>query len=244
MVEAHVEHLRYLEERSEVPREQRSFVLLQPKVAAGALFLPGEGSGTDEVEALAEAFHARGRTVMASALALRSLDHPGRSPQYWETCADEAEVRYDMLSHYTDGITVVGVGVSALIALHLATRRRVDAVVALFPVFDASPGWMQRLQGALRRLLRREEEIPHTWSGQRRNAASAGREAAGKIQVPLFVVAEDRHDRSEAARSAQTAAKLEGRAATKVRLLSVEVASARTLPREIVEDMLNFARRA
>ena len=243
LVEAHLEHLRYLEERSEVPRHQRSFVLLQPKLTAGALFLPGEGAGTDEVERLAAAFHARGHTVLASALALRSLDHPGRSPQYWQTCADEAEVRYDMLAHYTDRITVVGVGVSALIALHLATRKRVDAVVALFPVFDTAPSWLQRLQGALQRLLRREEAIPHTWGAQRRIAGTAGREAADRISVPLYMVVEDRRDRSEAARSAQTAQKLEGRATTRVRLLPPEVASARALPQDVLDDILNFTRR-
>jgi esterase/lipase len=243
LVEAHLDHLRYLEERSEVPRQQRSFAFLQAQPTDGALFLPGEGAGTDEVERLAEAFHQRGHSVLASALALRSLDHPGRSPQYWQTCADEAEVRYDMLAHFADRIIVVGVGVAALIALHLATRRRVDAVVALFPVLEGNPGWMQRMQSALRRLLRREEEVPRTWSGQRSDASRAARDAVDRITVPLFVVIEDRDDRSDAGRSAQAAAKLEARATTRVRRVPAAAASARALPPDLIDEMLAFTRR-
>ena len=79
--------------------------------------------------------------MLASNLAYRTLDQPLRSPQYWQTCADEAQNRYDILTHYATRVGVVGVGMSALVALHLASVRRVSEVVALFPTLGSEAGW-------------------------------------------------------------------------------------------------------
>jgi esterase/lipase len=242
LIEAHAQHLRHLEDIAEVPRPQRSQLYLQGHPTEALLLLPGEGSGCDELQAMAEFFFKRGFTVLASNLAYRTLDQPLQSPQYWQTCADEAQNRYDILTHYATRVGVVGVGMSALVALHLAAVRRVSEVVALFPTLGSEAGWRERLRATLRRLVLRDTRTPRGWAHQRQLAAHAAHEHVSRLAVPLFVVVEDRHDRTEAGRSAAAAQKLGGRAATQVRVVPAGTA-ARDLPAGVVDDILAFLRR-
>ena len=244
LVEAHAQHLRHLEDIAEVPRPQRSFLLLQPRPTDSVLLLPAELSSCEELLPLAEALHGRGWGVLASNLAYRALDRPGHSPTYWQTVADEAENRYDVIAHYAPQVAVIGVGMGALLALHVATTRRVSAVVALFPTFGSESTWLERLRATLRRIVLRDTSTPHGWKHQRQLAAHAAHEAAGKVSVPLYLLVEDRKDRSEAARSAGAAQKLVHRAATQVRTLRPgEAASIRSLPPAVLDEIYAFLRR-
>lgn len=244
LVETHFQHIRHMEEIAQVPRHQRTLLQLQSRPGDTLLLLPGEGTGADELQALAETFFKRGWAVMATNLAFRVLDTPGHSPTYWQTCADEAATRYDVLEHYSTRTAVLGVGLAALVALHLATMRRVSDVVALFPTLDGDPTWVERLRGSIRKLLRREDSMPRTWPEQRRLAARVARTTAEMISVPLYVLTEDRSDRSERGRAARAAQRLVQRAATKVRVLRPnEAASVRDLPPAVVDDILTFLRR-
>jgi hypothetical protein len=244
LVETHFQHIRYMEEIAEVPRHQRTMLQLQPRPGDTLLLLPGEGAGADELFGLADHFYRRGWAVMATNLAFRVLDVPGRSPIYWQTCVDEAANRYDVLAHYSTRIAVVGVGMAAVVALQLATMRRVSEIVALFPALDGDESWMARLRASIGKLLRREEHLPRTWPEQRRLAARSARATAASVGVPLYVVTEDRSDRSERGRAAQAAQKLVHRAATKVRALRPnEASSVRDLSPSILDEILNFLRR-
>ncbi len=242
LVEAHAQHIRHLEDIAEVPRPQRSQLWLQGRLTDALLLLPGEGAGCDQLQSMGEYFFKRGFTVLATNLAYRTLDQPQRSPQYWQTCADEAQNRYDMLAHYSSRIGVVGVGMSALLALHLASARRVSEVVALFPTLGAEASWLERLRRTLRRVVLRDTRMPRGWAHQRELAAHVAREHAARLTVPLYVVVEDRHDRSEAARSATLAHKLASRAATQLRLVSSGTAP-NSLPGAVQEEILAFLRR-
>jgi len=244
LVEAHAQHLRHLEDIAQVPRPQRSLLLLQPRPAESVLLLPAEQSGCEDLLPLAEALHGRGWGVLASNLAYRSLDSPGHSPTYWQTVADEAENRYDVIAHYATQVAVVGIGMGALLALHLAATRRVAAVVALFPTFGTESTWFERLRTTLRRIVLRDTSTPHGWKHQRQLAAHAAQEAAGKVSVPLYLLAEDRKDRSESARSARAVQRLAHRAATQVRMLRPgESASIRDLPPAVLDEIFTFLRR-
>ena len=86
LIEAHGQQLRYMEDIAQVPRHQRSLLLLQPRPSDAVLLLPAEGNGCDQVQPLAEQLHKRGFTVLATNLSMRTLDQPGRSPSYWQTC--------------------------------------------------------------------------------------------------------------------------------------------------------------
>ena len=66
----------------------------------------------------------------------------------------------------------------------------------------------------------RDTRMPRGWAHQRQLAAHAAREQAARLTVPLYVVVEDRQDRSEAGRSASLAHKLAGRAATQVKVVA------------------------
>jgi esterase/lipase len=244
LIEAHGQHLRHMEEIAQVPRHQRSQLLLQPRPTDAVLILPGEGSGCDELQTIGEAFYRRGFTVLATNLAFRSLERPAYTPAYWQTCLDEAENRYDILQHWSTRIAIIGAGLAGLIALHLAVTRRPSEIVALFPAFASEANWLARLRATLRRLVLRDDRPPQDWGHQRTLVTRSAREALGKISVPLFVVAEDRKDRSEMGRSSQVAQRLVHRAATQVRVLRPgEAASLRDLSPGVIDEMLAFLRR-
>jgi pimeloyl-ACP methyl ester carboxylesterase len=243
LVEAHAQHLRHLEEIAQLPRPQRSILILQARPTESVLLLPDELSTCEDLEPLAEWLAGRGFAVLASNLAYRTLDRRGHSPTYWQTVADEAENRYDILAHYSTRIAVVGVGMGALLALHLAVARRTSAVAALFPTFGSEPGWFERFRLSLRRLVRRDSSPPSGWKYQRRQAAHAAHEAADKVPVPLFLLIENRQDRSDAARSARVAQKMVHRAATVVRTLGPgESAGVRELSPASLEELHAFLR--
>lgn len=232
-----------MEEIAGVPRHQRSTLFLQPRPTDAILLLPGERSGADEMAGLAETFYKRGFTVLTSSLSFRNLDQPGHSPRYWQTCADEAENRYDILAHFSTRVVLLGVGMAALIALHVAATRRASHVLALLPALGSEEGWLERLRWTLRRLVLRDRRTPPGWTHQRRLAAQHARDAIHRLQVPLFVLAEDRSDRTEAGRSARITGKLVHRAATRVRVLRPgEAASVRDLPPAVVDELITFVR--
>ena len=241
LLSAHVEQLRMMEEHLDVPVDGRSFALLQGRIAAGALLLPGEREGCERLRSLSEHLHAEGFTVLASTLSYRTLDRIGVSPTYWQTCLDEAENRYDMLDHYASRIAVVGVGLGAAVALHLASRKRVYAVGAVFPVLDAAVGFSDSCRALLRRVLPRTTRGPMSWPLQRRTAA---RQAQGKIGAPVVVVAEERRDRSDAARSLRAVREL--MAHRPLQLLLVPEAgpvAPDALPSEILAQLVAFLKR-
>jgi hypothetical protein len=207
--------------------------------------LPDERSGVDELMGLAESFYRVGFTVLASSLSFRTLDQSAHGPKYWQTCADEAENRCDILAHFSTRVALMGVGTAALIALHVAAARRVSHVLALHPALGSQEGWVDRLQWALRRLVRRDQRMPPGWPHQRRLVAQRARDVLHGLQVPLYVLTEERHDRTEAGRSAHLAGKLVHRAATRVRVLRPgEAAPVRDLPPAVVDEMLAFLRQA
>lgn len=244
LIETHVQHMRHLEEIAQVPRQQRSQLRLQQRPADSVLLLPAEGMSAEELEPLGEALHKRGFAVLNTSLAFRTLDHPGRSPIYWQSCADEAENRFDVLAHYSTSVSILGVGLAGLVALQVAAARPVNAVVALFPTLDADLTVGEKLRAAMRRLFKREEPVPRTWPQQRKAAARTANSVLTGNPVPLYVLAEDRSDRTEPGRASQVARKLGSRPDTKVRLLRPgEAVRVRDLPPSAFDDILNFLRR-
>ncbi|MFQ5601329.1 MAG: hypothetical protein ACE5G2_12360 [Candidatus Krumholzibacteriia bacterium] len=242
LVKAHVDQLRMIEERAAVPEQERSFLFLQPRVVPGILMIPGEGEGCAGLHHLGERFHRRGFAVLASSLSYRVLGQPGRSPFYWQTCLDETEGRYDMLQHYASRIAVLGVGFGATMALHLATSRRVSSVLALFPTLHASLGLRERFEAVLRRLMPRQK-TPPGWSMQRRMATENAREKADRLGTRILVIAEERHDRSEAGRSVRVAQRLLASRAAELRLVPPTQPDSRLeLPPELLEELITFAR--
>jgi esterase/lipase len=242
LIEAHGQQLRYMEDIAQVPRHQRSLLLLQPRPSEAVLLLPAEGNGADQVQPLAEQLHKRGYTVLATNLSMRTLDQAGRSPNYWQTCLDEAENRYDMLVHWSTRIAVIGVGFAAILAFHLAATRRPNGVLGFFPTFDEESTW-QRLTAKLRRWVLRDTRPRTGWAHQRVLATRSGRETLGKVSVPMFVLAEDRNDRSPAGRSALAARKLGQRSGTTVRVLRPgESAGVRDLSPALLDEVLGFLR--
>jgi pimeloyl-ACP methyl ester carboxylesterase len=243
LLRAHVEQLRMSEGRLGVPESERSFTLLHERIAPGVLLLPGEGQGCHDLEALGRRLHRAGFGVLASSLAYRQLGRPGTSPTYWQTCLDEAENRFDMLNHFASRIAVVGAGLGAAMALHIARRRRTSAVVGLFPVLDAKLGMHERLQTALQALLPRRRRRPASWSMQRRLATQSIHKTAEPPRVPVLVIAAERDAGSDAARSLRAVHRLAQRGAAEVVVVPSGTASPADLPESAVESLLGFLKK-
>jgi hypothetical protein len=187
-------------------------------------------------------FHRAGFSVLGTSLAYRELERAGYAPQYWQTCLDESLQRYDMLSHCATHMLVLGVGLGATIGLHVALERKVAGLIALFPKLHADLALRERVRIALRRILPRRDG-PAAWPVQRRFAADAGREAATKLGVPMFVVVESKTANREEARSARTAQRLLARRAEDLREVPGVQASPAQLPELVLEEIARFARR-
>ncbi len=243
LLRAHVEQLRMSEGRLGVPEAERSFVLLQERVAPGVLLLAGEAQGTSELEMLGRRLHRAGFGVLASSLAYRELGRPGTSPSYWQTCMDEAESRFDMLNHFASRIALVGTGLGAALALHLARRKRVGAVVGLFPVLDANVGMHERLRTALRALLPRRNKRPVAWSMQRRLATEGIHKSKQQPDVPILMLAEERGDRGDAGRSLRYVRRLAQRGAAELVLVPAGATSPAALPESAMDTLLDFLKK-
>ncbi len=240
LLNAHVEQLRMVEGRLGVAEPARSFLLLQDRVAPGVLLLPGEDEGCQNLHGLAARLHRAGFGVLASSLAYRTLGQPGRSPFYWQTCLDESENRYDMLNHYASRIAVLGAGLGAAMALHLASRKRVSAVVGLFPVLDAKVGASDRLRTALRALVPRLFKSPAAWALQRRLATDGVRKTTSRVGAPVLVIAEEGGDRGDAGRTLRFVRRLTQHGAAELHLVPPGASSPETLPEDAIDKLLNF----
>ncbi len=238
LLQAHVEQMRLLEARLDIPEAGRSFLLLQDKSAPSVLMLPGEGQNCAGLHALGSRLHRAGFGVLASSLAYRSLERPGLSPFYWQTCLDEAENRYDMLNHYATRIAVVGVGLGAAIALHLATRKRLNAVVTLFPVLDARLGATDRLRTMMRNVAPRLFKSPPQWTMQRRLATEGVHKATSQFGAPILVLTEEHNQQGDAGRSLRFIKQLTERGGAQLQVVPAGVTEA--LPDAAIDTLLAF----
>lgn len=242
LLESHVHQLQMIEERVGVPPEQRSFLLLQKRPGPGILLLPGESESCDSLRSVARYFHRAGLNVLCSSLSYRILDVSGQSPTFWQTCIDEARNRYDMLCHCSNRLSILGVGMSAAVALELASSVRFQSMLALFPVFHADVALSERLKNVARKVFPAWVKSRPDWSSQREMLTSVARRKARKSSLPLYVVAEERKDRTEAGRSARFSESLTANAA-KVRLVpATQATSPSKLPEAVLEELTKFVR--
>ena len=238
LLKAHVEHMRLFETRIDIPEAGRSFLRLQDRSAPSVLVLAGESQDCSGLQTLGSRLHRAGFGVLASSLAYRSLDRPGLSPFYWQTCLDEAENRYDMLNHYATRIAVIGFGLGAAIALHLATRKRVNAVVGVFPILDAKLGATDQLRTMMRNLAPRLFKTPPKWTMQRRLATAGVQKATSQFGAPILVLVEERSQKGDAGRSLRFVKQLTERGGAQ--LQTVPAGAADALPDATIDTMLAF----
>jgi len=229
------------EERLGLEEAEQSFLLLQDRPAPAVLILAGEGEGCRRLRELGSALHAAGFGVLATSLAYRTSGST-EGPRFWQTCLDEAENRYDMLNHYASRISILGVGLGAAMALHVASRKRVSSIAALFPVLDAHLGTGQTLRRALRSLLPRRFWKPLTWPVQRRLATEGVRKAMSQFTSPLLVVADEKRGRNDSGRTLRFVQHLVDRGVVRLHVVSQDDPGPDTLSKADVDTLIQFLR--
>ncbi|MDR3621879.1 MAG: alpha/beta fold hydrolase [Paludisphaera borealis] len=97
------------------------------------LILHGLGGGPYELQPLTEAVAASGREVRAPVLPGHDGPGPAMPSSSWPDWTRCAEAWYDDTASETAPAAVVGFSTGAMIALHLASRRKVDRLILLAP---------------------------------------------------------------------------------------------------------------
>ena len=242
LIEAHASQLETVEKRAGINENNRSLLLLQNRVSPEIMLLAGEGAGTDELRPIARFFHRAGFNVLCTTLAWRDYERPGYSPTFWQTCLDESSNRFDMLQVYSNHVTVLGCGLSAALMVHLANDKKIHRMIALFPALHADVSFRERFQFALRRWIPSTRKDPPKWNMQRRMAADLARGRAKKMKIPILLIVEDLHDKSELGRSAATAEQLFAGRSDIVKRVPSAQASPRLLPQLILEKLVESSR--
>ncbi len=97
------------------------------------LMLHGLGGGPYELQPLIDAVAASGREVRAPVLPGHDGPGPRMPASSWLDWTRRAEAWYDDMASEEAPAAVVGFSTGAIIALHLASRRKVDRLVLLAP---------------------------------------------------------------------------------------------------------------
>lgn len=97
------------------------------------LILHGLGGGPYELQPLTDAIEASGREVRAPVLPGHDGPGPSMPSSSWPDWTRRAGTCYDDLVSGAEPAAVVGFSTGAMIALHLASRRKVDRLVLLAP---------------------------------------------------------------------------------------------------------------
>lgn len=97
------------------------------------LMLHGLGGGPYELQPLIDAVEASGREVRAPVLPGHEGPGPRMPASSWRDWTSSAEAWYDDMASADAPAAVVGFSTGAMIALHLASRRKVDRLVLLAP---------------------------------------------------------------------------------------------------------------
>ena len=242
LIEAHADQLEIIEKRAGIAENNRSVLLLQNSISPGILLLAGEAAGTEDLRPIARFFHRAGFNVLCTTLAWRDRERPAYSPTYWQTCLDESLNRFDMLQVYSNNVTVLGCGLSAALMMHLAAEKKVHSLIALFPTLHADVSFRERFKHTLRKWFPRGRKDPPGWNMQRRMTADLARERAKKLEIPILLVVEDLHDKSELGRSAATAEQLFSSRSDSVKRVPSAQASPRLLPQLVLEHLVGFVR--
>ncbi len=126
------------------------------------LVLHGLGGGPYELQPLIDALAASGRSVRAPVLPGHDGAGPSMPPSSWPDWTRCAEAWYDDTASEAAPAVVVGFSTGAMIALHLASRRKVDRLVLLAPFLAIRHARLLpfRPAGLLRVLARWAPEIP------------------------------------------------------------------------------------
>lgn len=126
------------------------------------LMLHGLGGGPFELQPLIDAVEASGREVRAPILPGHEGPGPRMPASAWRDWTRCAEAWYDDMSSVEAPATVVGFSTGAMIALHLASRRKVDRLVLLAPFLAIRHTGKLPFQpaGLLRFVARWAPEIP------------------------------------------------------------------------------------
>jgi len=148
--------------------------------------LHGLGGGPYELQPLIDAVAASGRDVLVPILPGHDGPGPSMPSSSWQEWTRSAEALFDETASPIAPASVVGFSTGAIIALHLAARRKVDRLVLLAPFLAIRHTARLPLRPApvLRLLARYMPEIPRRGPAVR--DPEARRAAAGLDRFRTF----------------------------------------------------------
>jgi carboxylesterase len=175
LLESFYESQLFMEKRNGIPRENRSFLLLQERESLCCLLIHGAGGSPEEMRMLGERLFKLGYTIYGLRLPL----YESSSDQYklgsvqrafgrharkgkgeqdgtgctWSSCLSVAEVILDTLLSYTTHIYIIGFSFGATIAVNLLQKYPVSGLVLISPAIFAVPTARHMTFQLLRKVL-------------------------------------------------------------------------------------------
>ena len=105
--------------------------LLKGTNGIGVLLIHGFSASPHEVRELAEYLNARGYTVYAPLLTGHGTNPEALKYVTWQDWEWDANNAYDYIKAYTDRVVVGGVSLGGALAIHIATKQEVEAVISI-----------------------------------------------------------------------------------------------------------------
>ncbi len=175
-----------LEEHRGVPPENRSFIGIQENSRSACLLVHGVSSTPADLRPLAEYLHANGLTVYLLLLPGYGLAGEGPSRIMWRASLQEIKLRYRFLRRLHRQVHLVGYGLGAALAIHLARQEAVTSLILLAPALIPRVNIVERL------LLRlKVHRLPGLrprlgWRPEELEAMESARSQISRLRLPVY----------------------------------------------------------
>jgi carboxylesterase len=196
----------YIERKTGVPDNERSFLLLQERESLCCMLIHGGGGSPHEMRLLGNHLYKHGYTVYGIRLPLGNI-HNG-TPDFtsvrsafqwkkrvndslarsWSSCLSMSEIALETLLDYTANTYVIGFSFGGTIALNVLKRYPVRGAVLIAPALVPLATTRSLVFKALRRVLPLVAQRVAPREDTILDLAERTRASLGSIQQPILVI--------------------------------------------------------
>jgi esterase/lipase len=184
-----------LEERRGIPPAHRSFIGIQEGARAACLLVHGVLGSPADLRPLAEHLHASGLTVYLQLLPGYGLDTEEPPQVMWRASLQAVKVRFQLLRRLYRQVHVIGHGMGAALAIHLARQETVASLALLAPALIPRVTLVERLFLRLKLHRLRWLRPRLGWNPEVLEAMESARTQVGRLRLPIYAAQCDDDER-------------------------------------------------
>ncbi len=195
LLRALAQQVDYLEEATQVPEEERAFLLEREDSRSGVLLVHGTKGSVADLRPLGEGLFEAGHSVYGMRLPSVGIPTATGLPSPWESYREEVNNRFTLFSECCKQVYVVGHGFGATLVLMQNFKPRPEGLILLAPAVHARVSRKQRILmalgldrlGFLRKKMR--------WRSDVFDGMDAARKNKSWSRIPTFVAAAEDDER-------------------------------------------------